>query len=53
METSATEAKKLLLYYFELLANQANYKLNNDNRYEIKSIIDFILNAAKEGKDNG
>ena len=41
-------AKRLLLHYFELTGILDNVGDYNDCRYEIQSIVDYIIDAVKE-----
>lgn len=42
------EAKRLLVYYLELLASRSISGLGTGNRVEIAAIVDFIVDAALE-----
>jgi hypothetical protein len=42
------EAVKLLQHYFRLVADHAGVRLDWDNLGEIESIVDLIIDAARE-----
>lgn len=42
------EAKRMMKYYFGLIAKRAGVTWDSDNDVEIEAIIDLIIDASKE-----
>lgn len=42
------DAKRNLVWYFQLMFEQTGTRFDGDNRAEIEDIVDLIIDAAKE-----
>lgn len=40
------EARKLMIYYFRLIAREAGANWDRDNDAEVEAMLDFIIDAA-------